>query len=68
MGTPILVSSDLPIIGSSDLPIIGSSDPPIIVSSDLPIIGENRCSRKWVNKREEPKFVPMKKSKVLRLH
>jgi len=41
---------------------------PILVSSDLPKIGENRCSRKWVNKTEEPKFVPIKQSKGLRLH
>jgi len=40
---------------------------PILGSSDLPIIGENRCSRKWVNKNEGHKFVPMKQSKVLRL-
>jgi len=36
--------------------------------SDLPIIGENKCSRKWVNKTEEPKILPMKQSKGLRLH
>jgi hypothetical protein len=30
---------------------------PILGSSDLPIIGENRCSRKWVNKTKGPKFV-----------
>jgi len=33
---------------------------PILGSSDLPIIGENRCSRKWVNKIEGPKIVPTK--------
>jgi len=38
---------------------------PILGSSDLPIIGENRCSKKWVNKIE---FVPMIQSKGLRLH
>jgi len=36
---------------------------PILGSSDLPIIGENRCSRKWVNRTEEPKIVTMKQSK-----
>jgi len=41
---------------------------PTLGSSDLPIIGENRCSRKWLNKTEEPKLVAMKKSKGLRLH
>jgi len=41
---------------------------PILGSSDLPITGENRCSRKWVNKTEGPKFEPMKFSKGLRLH
>jgi len=41
---------------------------PILGSSDLSIIGENRRLRKWVNKIEEPKIVPMKHSKVLRLH
>jgi len=41
---------------------------PILGSSDLPIIGGNRCLRKWANKTERPKFVPMKQSKVLRLH
>jgi hypothetical protein len=30
---------------------------PILGSSDLSIIGENKCSRKWVNKSEGPKFV-----------
>jgi hypothetical protein len=40
---------------------------PIVGSSELPIIGEKRCSRKWVNKREGPKFVPMKHSKGFRL-
>jgi len=35
---------------------------------DHPIIGENRRSRKWVNKTEGPKFVPTKQSKGLRLH
>jgi hypothetical protein len=41
---------------------------PIIGSSDLPIIDENRCSRKWVNKTEEPKIVRMEYNKGLRLH
>jgi len=41
---------------------------PILSSSDLPIIGENRCSRKWVNKTEGPKIVPVKQSKGLKLH
>jgi len=41
---------------------------PTLGSSDLPIIGEKRCSRKWVNKTEGPKIVPMKHSKGLRLH
>jgi hypothetical protein len=41
---------------------------PILGSSDLPIIGENRCSRKRVNKTEGHKNVPMKKSEGLRLH
>jgi len=40
----------------------------ILCSSDFSIIGENRCSRKWVNKREVPKIVIMKQSKGLRLH
>jgi len=35
----------------------------ILGSSDLPIISENRRSRKWVNKTEGTKFVPMKQSK-----
>jgi hypothetical protein len=39
---------------------------PILGSPDLPIIAEKRCSRKWVNKREGPKFVPMKQNKKLR--
>jgi hypothetical protein len=39
---------------------------PILGSSDLHKIGENRCLRKWVNKREGPKNVPTKHSKVLR--
>jgi len=29
---------------------------PILGPSDLPIIGENRCSRKWANKREGTKI------------
>jgi len=41
---------------------------PILGSSDLPIIAENRRSRKWVNKTEGTKFVPVKQSKGLRLH
>jgi len=41
---------------------------PISGSSDLPIIGEERCSRKWLNKTEEPKTVPIKRSKDLKLH
>jgi hypothetical protein len=41
---------------------------PILGSSDLPIIGENRCLRKWANKREGSKIVPKKESKGLRLH
>jgi hypothetical protein len=41
---------------------------PIISSSDLPIIVENRCWRKWMNKREGPKTVPMKHSKGFKLH
>ena len=41
---------------------------PILGSSDLPIISENRCLRKRVNKTEEPKTVPTKHSKGLRLH
>jgi len=41
---------------------------PILGSSNLSIIGENMCSRKWVNKTEGPKIVPMKHSKGLRLH
>jgi len=41
---------------------------PILGSPDLLIIGENRCSRKWANKTEGPKFVTMKQSKGLRLH
>jgi hypothetical protein len=41
---------------------------PIFGSSDLTIIGENWCSREWVNKREGPKIVPVKHSKGLRLH
>jgi len=41
---------------------------PILGSSDLPVKGEKRCSRKWVNKTEGLKFVPMKQSKGLRLH
>ena len=40
---------------------------PILGSSDLTIIGENRCSRKWVNKTEEPKIVTLKHGKGLRL-
>jgi len=41
---------------------------PILGSSNLPIIGANRCSRKWVNKAEGHKILPMKTSKCLRLH
>jgi len=40
---------------------------PILGSSDLPIISKNRCLRKWVNKTEGPKIVPMRHSKGLRL-
>jgi len=40
---------------------------PKLGSPDLPIIGENRCSRRWVNKTEGPKIVLMKQSKGLRL-
>jgi hypothetical protein len=40
---------------------------PILGSSDFPIIEENRCSRKCVNKTKEPKIVPMKQRKGLRL-
>jgi hypothetical protein len=40
----------------------------ILGSSDLPIIGENRWSRKWLNKTEVPNIVPMKQSKGLWLH
>ena len=36
---------------------------PILGSSDLPTIGENMCSRKWLNKTEEPKFVPTYQTK-----
>jgi hypothetical protein len=41
---------------------------PMLGSLDLPIIGENRCSKKGVNKREGPKVVPMKHNKGFRLH
>jgi len=41
---------------------------PILGSSDLHIIGKKRCSRKWVNKTEGHKILPMKQSKLLRLH
>jgi len=41
---------------------------PTLGSSNLPIIGANRCSRKWVNKTERPKILPMNQSKFLRLH
>jgi hypothetical protein len=41
---------------------------PILGSSDLPIIGENMCSRKWVNKTEGLNFVHKKQSNGLRLH
>jgi hypothetical protein len=41
---------------------------PILVSSDRPIIANNRPSKKWVNKREGPKTVPMKQSRGLRLN
>jgi len=41
---------------------------PIFGFSDLSIIGENRRSRKWVNKTGGTKFVPLKLSKDLRLH
>jgi hypothetical protein len=41
---------------------------PILGSSDLHIIDEKECSIKWANKTAGPKFVPMKQSKVLRLH
>ena len=41
---------------------------PILGSSDLCLINENRCSRKWANKIEGPKLVPMKHSKGLRLY
>jgi len=39
----------------------------ILDSSDLPIIGENKWSRKWVNKTEGPKIATMKQSNGLRL-
>jgi hypothetical protein len=39
---------------------------PILGSPDLSIVGENRFSRKWVNKGEGPKIVPMKHNKGLR--
>jgi hypothetical protein len=41
---------------------------PILGSSVLPIIGENRYLRKWVNKAEGHKLIPMEHSKSLRLH
>jgi len=41
---------------------------PILGSSNLPIIGRNRCSRKWVNKREGHKIIPVNQNKCLRLH
>jgi len=41
---------------------------PILGSSNLPIIGANKCSRKWVNKTEGHKILPMNQSKCLRLH
>jgi hypothetical protein len=41
---------------------------PILGSSDVPIIGENRWSRKLVNKTEGPTIVSVKHSKGLRLH
>jgi hypothetical protein len=41
---------------------------PILGSSDLPTIAKNRSSKKWANKREGPKTVPMKQSRGLRLH
>jgi hypothetical protein len=41
---------------------------PILSSSDLSIIGENRWSRKWVNKREGPKIVLITYNNGLRLH
>jgi len=41
---------------------------PILGSSNLPIIGESRCSRKWVNKTEGPKILPVNQSRCLRLH
>jgi hypothetical protein len=41
---------------------------PILGSSDLPIIGENRCSRKWMNKIEGHNIATMKHNKDLSLH
>jgi len=41
---------------------------PILGSSNLHIIGENRCSRKWGNKTEGPKILPVNQSKCLRFH
>jgi len=37
-------------------------------SSDLPITDEQRYSRKWENKNEVPKIVPMKQNWGLTLH
>ena len=41
---------------------------PILASSNLPIIGVSRCSRKWANKTDGHKILPMNQSKCLRLH
>jgi len=41
---------------------------PILGLSNLSVIGANRCSRKWMNKTEGPKILPMNQSKFLRLH
>jgi len=41
---------------------------PILGSSNVPIIGEKRYSRKWKNKTQGPKILPMNQSKCLRLH
>jgi hypothetical protein len=46
------------------LPSMGS---PKIGSSKLPVIGENRCSRKCVNKTKGPKILPTKHSRGFRL-
>ena len=40
----------------------------MLVSSDLAMTGENKFSKKWENKREGPKIVPMKHKKGLRLY